>query len=76
LFLKNGLTVALSGEIGKLVNDEEIDKRQFERMVKVALWCILDEPSPCPSMKKILLMLEGTEDIPIPPGPNSILSMI
>ncbi|GMY32507.1 g-type lectin s-receptor-like serine/threonine-protein kinase lecrk3 [Fagus crenata] len=65
-----------SGEIGKLVNDEEIDKRQFERMVKVALWCILDEPSLRPSMKKILLMLEGTEDIPIPPSPNSILNMI
>ena len=65
-----------SGEIGKLVNDEEINKRQFERTVKVALWCILDEPSLRPSVKKILLMLEGTEDIPIPPSPNSVLNMI
>ena len=65
-----------SGEIGKLVNDEEIDKRQFKRMVKVALWCILDEPSLRPSMKKILLLLEGTEDIPIPPSPHSVLIII
>ena len=42
----------------------------------MALWCILDEPSLRPSMKKILLMLEGTEDISIPPGPNSVLSRI
>ncbi|RXH73834.1 hypothetical protein DVH24_016656 [Malus domestica] len=35
-----------------------------------------DEPSLRPSMKKVLLMLEGTVEIPIPPSPNSILSTI
>ncbi|KAK9949915.1 hypothetical protein M0R45_005424 [Rubus argutus] len=65
-----------SGELGKLVGDEEIDRRQLERMVKVGLWCIQDDPSLRPSMKKVLLMLEGTVDIPIPPNPSSFLSTI
>ncbi|KAL5555693.1 hypothetical protein UlMin_037929 [Ulmus minor] len=65
-----------SGELLKLVGSEEIEKRELGRMVKVALWCIQDEPSLRPSMKKVLLMLEGTVDIPIPPSPNSIISKI
>jgi hypothetical protein len=65
-----------SGELGKLVNNEVVDKKQLERMVKVGLWCILDEPSLRPSMKKVLLMLEGTVDIPTPPSPTSFLSTI
>ena len=47
-------------ELGKLVGAKEVDKRQSERMVKVGLWCILDDPSLHPSIKKVLLMLEGT----------------
>ena len=65
-----------SGEVCKLVGDEEVDKRQLDRMVKVGLWCILDEPSLRPTMKKVLLMLEGTVDIPVPPSPVSFLSAI
>ncbi|KAE8099807.1 hypothetical protein FH972_017760 [Carpinus fangiana] len=65
-----------SGELGKLVHNEVVDKKQLERMVKVGLWCILDEPSLRPSMKKVLLMLEGTVDIPTPPSPTSFLSTI
>ena len=64
------------GELSNLVNDEDVDKTQLERMVKVALWCILDQPSLRPSMKKVLLMLEGTMDIPSPPNPTSVLSVI
>ena len=63
-------------ELGKLVGDEEVDKRQLERMVKVGLWCVLDEPSLRPSMRKVLLMLEGTVDIPIPPSPTCFLSKV
>ncbi|RVW85292.1 G-type lectin S-receptor-like serine/threonine-protein kinase LECRK1 [Vitis vinifera] len=65
-----------AGELGKLVGDEEVDRRQLDMMVKVGLWCILDEPSLRPSMKKVLLMLEGTVDIPVPPSPVSFLSSI
>ncbi|KAJ9704012.1 hypothetical protein PVL29_005342 [Vitis rotundifolia] len=65
-----------AGELGKLVGDEEVDRRQLDRMVKVGLWCILDEPSLRPSMKKVLMMLGGTVDIPVPPSPISFLSAI
>ncbi|KAM7529108.1 hypothetical protein LguiB_032518 [Lonicera macranthoides] len=64
------------GKLSKLVGDEVVDKRKLDRMVKVGLWCIQDEPSIRPSMKKVLLMLEGTVDIPIPPSLTSFLSVI
>ncbi|KAK7845419.1 g-type lectin s-receptor-like serine/threonine-protein kinase lecrk1 [Quercus suber] len=63
------------GELGKLLNEEEVDKKQFERITKVALWCIQYEPSLRPSMKQVLQMLEGTVDIPDPPSrsiPSSV----
>ncbi|KAM5577593.1 hypothetical protein ABKV19_008105 [Rosa sericea] len=59
-----------SGELGKLVGQEDIDQRQLERVVKVGLWCIQDKPSRRPSMKKVLRMLEGTVEIPVPPSQN------
>lgn len=65
-----------AGELDKLVKDEDVDRRQFERMVKISIWCIQDEPSLRPSMKKVLLMLEGTVEIPVPPSPTSFLSAI
>ncbi|KAH1038247.1 hypothetical protein J1N35_039990 [Gossypium stocksii] len=66
-----------AGEVGKIVGeDEEVDIKQLERMVIVGLWCILDEPTLRPSMKKVLLMLEGTVEIPIPPCPTSLFSSI
>ncbi|KDP26126.1 hypothetical protein JCGZ_22227 [Jatropha curcas] len=66
-----------AGEIQKLVSgDEEVDMKQMDRMIKIGLWCTLDEPSLRPSMKKVLLMLEGTVDIPIPPSPTSFISCI
>ncbi|PRQ49117.1 putative non-specific serine/threonine protein kinase [Rosa chinensis] len=65
-----------NGELSKLIGDEEIHRRQLERVIKVGLWCIQDEPSLRPSMKKVLLMLEGTVDILIPPNPSSFLNTI
>ncbi|KAJ6305665.1 hypothetical protein OIU78_021078 [Salix suchowensis] len=64
------------GDLDKLVDDEDIEKKQLDRMVKVGLWCTLDEPSLRPSMKKVLLMLEGTVEIPIPPSPSSFFTAI
>ncbi|XP_027077194.1 G-type lectin S-receptor-like serine/threonine-protein kinase LECRK3 [Coffea eugenioides] len=62
-------------ELHKLFADDElVNMRQLERMIKIAIWCIQGEPSLRPTMKKVLLMLEGTVDIPIPPNPTSFLS--
>ncbi|XP_057416530.1 G-type lectin S-receptor-like serine/threonine-protein kinase LECRK2 [Lotus japonicus] len=58
-------------ELNKLVPWEAINKNVLENMVKVALWCIQDEPVLRPAMKSVVLMLEGITDIAIPPCPNS-----
>ncbi|KAJ0940176.1 putative protein kinase RLK-Pelle-SD-2b family [Helianthus annuus] len=56
-------------ELKSLVGDEEVDIQMFEKMVKVGLLCIQDDPEARPSIKDVILMLEGTTDIPIPPSP-------
>ncbi|CAL5390542.1 unnamed protein product [Camellia sinensis] len=60
-------------ELNKLhvVGDEEVDLKTLENMVKVGLWCIQDEPALRPSMKSVVLMLEGITDISIPPCPTT-----
>ncbi|KAM1263998.1 hypothetical protein ACFX15_033410 [Malus domestica] len=63
-------------ELDKLVKDEDVDKNELQMMVKVGLWCIQDELAFRPSMKKIILMLEGTVEIPNPPSFTSISSSI
>ncbi|KAK1371567.1 Receptor-like serine/threonine-protein kinase [Heracleum sosnowskyi] len=65
-----------NNELAKLVTGLETDMIKFERMVRVGLWCVLDEPSIRPSMKKVLLMLEGTVDIPAPPSLRSYFTAI
>ncbi|KAK2411650.1 G-type lectin S-receptor serine/threonine-protein kinase LECRK3 [Trifolium repens] len=59
----------VAGEVNKLVSWEAIDKDVMENMVKVALWCIQDDPFLRPTMKGVVLMLERVTDIAIPPCP-------
>ncbi|KAK4585178.1 hypothetical protein RGQ29_022728 [Quercus rubra] len=59
-------------ELQKIVGSEEVEKRTLENMVKVGLWCIQDEPFLRPSMKSVVLMLEGITDISVPPCPTNI----
>ncbi|KAJ9177770.1 hypothetical protein P3X46_012947 [Hevea brasiliensis] len=61
----------VAGELQKLVIGEEADKKSLEKMVMVALWCIQDEPALRPSMKSVVMMLEGITDISIPPCPTA-----
>ncbi|XP_028077128.1 G-type lectin S-receptor-like serine/threonine-protein kinase LECRK4 [Camellia sinensis] len=49
-----------------VVGDEEVHMKTLENMVKVGLWCIQDEPTLRPSMKSVVMMLEGITDISIP----------
>ncbi|KAL4398388.1 hypothetical protein AHAS_Ahas01G0286900 [Arachis hypogaea] len=62
-------------ELHKLVPREIVDKNVLENMVKVALWCIQDEPALRPTMKSVVLMLEGVTDVAIPPCPTTSISM-
>jgi hypothetical protein len=46
------------------------DMEKLERFVKVAIWCIQEGPSLRPTMRKVMHMLEGVVDVPIPPCPS------
>ncbi|CAI9769426.1 unnamed protein product [Fraxinus pennsylvanica] len=60
-------------KLNKMVeNDEEArnDMKSVERLVMVAIWCIQEDPSIRPSMKRITQMLEGVAEVPVPPRPS------
>jgi len=58
-----------------LENDDEAlnNIKSFENFVMIALWCIHEDPSLRPTMKKVLQMLEGIVEVSIPPNPNPYL---
>ncbi|PIN12728.1 Serine/threonine protein kinase [Handroanthus impetiginosus] len=55
-----------TNDLKNLVGDEEVDMKVLERMVKVGLLCVQDDAKLRPAMKNVILMLEGTVDIPAP----------
>ncbi|KAG5253604.1 G-type lectin S-receptor serine/threonine-protein kinase [Salix suchowensis] len=59
--------------LDKLVeNDEDArnDMKRLERLVMVAIWCIQEDASLRPTMKKVTQMLEGVVDVSVPPRPS------
>ncbi|KAL5973283.1 hypothetical protein ACLOJK_029933 [Asimina triloba] len=66
-----GATFRPIDEHKRLLGEEEVELRVLDRMVKVGLWCIQEEPVLRPSMKTLILMMEGNLDVPIPPCPIS-----
>ncbi|CAK7339227.1 unnamed protein product [Dovyalis caffra] len=61
-----------------VLEDEEAmeDMRRVESFVMIAIWCIQEDPSLRPGMKKVLQMLEGAVQVSIPPDPASFISSI
>lgn len=60
------------GEVKKMVeNDEEArnDMKGVERVVMVGIWCIQEDPSLRPSMRRVTQMLEGVAEVSVPPRP-------
>lgn len=59
-------------------NDEEAmdDIKRVEKFVMIAIWCIQEDPSLRPAMKKVTQMIEGAVDVSIPPDPASFISSI
>ncbi|PIN25175.1 Serine/threonine protein kinase [Handroanthus impetiginosus] len=53
-------------------NDEEAknDMGSVEKLVMVAIWCIQEDPSLRPSMKRVTQMLEGVVEVSVPPRPS------
>ncbi|KAK1371203.1 Bulb-type lectin domain-containing protein [Heracleum sosnowskyi] len=56
------------------VNNEDMlsDWEKVERFVMVGIWCIQEDPSLRPTMRKAIQMLEGVADIPYPPCPSPL----
>ncbi|KAK1371206.1 Receptor-like serine/threonine-protein kinase [Heracleum sosnowskyi] len=65
------------GRIFDLVDkdNEDIlsDWEKVEIFVMVGIWCIQEDPSLRPTMRKAIQMLEGVADIPYPPCPSPFL---
>ncbi|PON69708.1 S-receptor-like serine/threonine-protein kinase [Parasponia andersonii] len=60
------------GRVEALVeNDMEAlsDMKMVERFVMVAIWCLHEDPSVRPTMKNVMLMLEGIVQVSAPPCP-------
>ncbi|CAL1409476.1 unnamed protein product [Linum trigynum] len=67
------------GQVSRLVESDDdamANIGKVEKFVKVAIWCIQDDPSLRPGMNKIIRMLEGSVQIPIPPDPASFMSTV
>ncbi|XP_073054930.1 G-type lectin S-receptor-like serine/threonine-protein kinase LECRK3 [Primulina eburnea] len=58
-----------------VANDEEAtnDIKRAKKFVVVAIWCIQEDPSLRPNMKRVLHMLEGSIEVPLPPDPQSFV---
>ncbi|KAM3730934.1 hypothetical protein ACB098_12G124200 [Castanea mollissima] len=57
-------------------NDEEAktDMKRVKKYVMIAIWCIQEDPSLRPTMKKVVQMMEGAVEVSVPPGPSSFMS--
>ncbi|KAF8715065.1 hypothetical protein HU200_027612 [Digitaria exilis] len=64
----------------RIEGDEEaiINMKTVERFIRVALWCIQDEPAMRPTMHKVIMMLDGAIEAPQPPidTPTFISSLL
>ncbi|XP_064999747.1 G-type lectin S-receptor-like serine/threonine-protein kinase LECRK2 [Musa acuminata AAA Group] len=61
-------------EFGRLKKDEAMDEAELERMVRAGLWCVQEQPVFRPSMKNVIMMIEGHMKAPLPPPPASFSS--
>ncbi|KAK0603924.1 hypothetical protein LWI29_010159 [Acer saccharum] len=65
------------GNLDLLVEkDEEVmnDMKRVKKFVMIAIWCIQEDPSLRPTMKKVTQMMEGAVEVSTPPDPISFIS--
>ncbi|CAL5195415.1 unnamed protein product [Lathyrus oleraceus] len=57
-----------------VVGDNEAldDREKLEKLVMIALWCVQEDPYLRPTMRTVVLMLEGTVEVQVPPYPSQI----
>ncbi|XP_038724919.1 G-type lectin S-receptor-like serine/threonine-protein kinase LECRK3 [Tripterygium wilfordii] len=68
---REGIVDALVEDDAEAINEME----KLKRLVKVGIWCIQEDPSLRPTMKKVLQMLEGVVEILEPPCPSPFSMM-
>ncbi|TVU07278.1 hypothetical protein EJB05_47327, partial [Eragrostis curvula] len=65
------------GRVDFLVEGDDeamLNLEKVERFVKVALWCLQEDPTIRPTMLKVTQMLDGATEIPAPADPSSFVS--
>ncbi|KAH7838608.1 hypothetical protein Vadar_028893 [Vaccinium darrowii] len=68
----------VDGTLHTLVGDDMEalnDRMKLERFVMVALWCIQEDPSLRPTMRKVIQMLEGVTEVTVPPCPSPFTNL-
>lgn len=63
-FMEGRLDALVEGDVQALQ-----DREKLKNMVMVAFWCIQEDPSLRPTMRKVTQMLEGAVGVPVPPCP-------
>ncbi|KAK7382746.1 hypothetical protein VNO80_01798 [Phaseolus coccineus] len=61
------------GTFDPLVKDDKEaldDKRNMKKLVMISIWCIQEDPSLRPTMRKVTQMLEGVVEVQPPPFPS------
>jgi serine/threonine protein kinase len=62
----------MDGSLDVLIGDDTEAKNDIstlERLLKVGIWCIQEDPSLRPTMRKVTQMLEGVVEVPAAPNP-------
>ncbi|KAH7859623.1 hypothetical protein Vadar_003397 [Vaccinium darrowii] len=63
----------LKDRLDALVEDDSEalnDSRNVQRFLMVGIWCIQEDPSQRPTMRKVTQMLEGVVEVAVPPSPS------
>ncbi|XP_015875933.3 G-type lectin S-receptor-like serine/threonine-protein kinase LECRK3 [Ziziphus jujuba] len=61
-------------KLDQLMKDDKEAMEYLERVekyVKIAIWCIQENPAQRPPMDRVIQMIEGSIEVPIPPDPSS-----
>ncbi|KAH6765610.1 hypothetical protein C2S52_016593 [Perilla frutescens var. hirtella] len=59
-----------------VAGDEEAksDMKMLERLVWIAIWCVQEDPTVRPQMKRVMHMLDGSIQVPAPPDPTTFIT--
>ena len=68
-----------AGDVSSLVDPQlhgGFDLEEVERVCKVACWCIQDDEFDRPTMGEIVQVLEGLQELDVPPMPRLLAAIM